>query len=48
MREGQPVPQDKTDEGTYIMDLLLSLLEEQTGEKYEYQVLPADVPKYQP
>lgn len=36
MRESQPVLQDKADCGTYIMDLLISLLEEQTGEQYEY------------
>lgn len=32
----QPVLQDRTDEEKYVMGLLISLLEEQTGEEYEY------------
>lgn len=45
MEEKHPVQQDNVDAGKWIMDLLVNLLEDQTGEKYEYQLLPADTPE---
>lgn len=42
MEKNQSVYPAQEDEGKWIMDLLVNLLEDQTGEKYEYQLLSAD------
>lgn len=39
MEEKRPIQPGQEDAGKWIMDLLVCLLEEQTGEKYEYQLL---------
>lgn len=47
MEKNQPVQSGQEDAGKWIMDLLISLLEDQTGEKYEYQLLSVDTAKNQ-
>lgn len=46
MEKNQPVRQEQEDAGKWVMDILISLFEDQTGEKYEYQLLSADAPKH--
>ncbi|MCI9442028.1 MAG: hypothetical protein HFH15_12505 [Ruminococcus sp.] len=48
MEEKRSVQPGQEDAGKWIMDLLVSLLEDQTGEKYEYQCLFTETPKYHP
>ena len=47
MKEDQSVRPGQEDDGKWIMDLLVSLLEDQTGEKYEYRSLSADMQEYE-
>lgn len=46
MEKNQPVKPRQEDAGKWIMDILINLLEDQTEEKYEYQLFSADTPEY--
>ncbi len=45
MEEKRTVRPGQEDAGKWMIDLLVKLLEDQTGEKYEYQFIPEESPE---